>query len=81
MLRGWYPWLVAAMQRAGPTFVKLGQWASTRPDFFPPAFCHELARLHSTVTAEPFAATQVCVPSETPTQASCAFARGLPSLS
>lgn len=50
---------MTAMQRAGPTFVKLGQWASTRPDFFPPQLCHELARLHSTVTAEPFAATQV----------------------
>lgn len=58
---------MTAMQRAGPTFIKLGQWASTRPDFFPPQLCHELARLHSTVTAEPFAATQVCAALQPPT--------------
>ena len=28
---------VATLQLAGPTFVKLGQWASTRPDLFEPA--------------------------------------------
>eukprot|EP01052_Picozoa_sp_SAG31_P044086 SAG31_NODE_7563_length_1653_cov_1.278636_2_plen_168_part_00 len=30
---------VATLQAAGPTFIKLGQWASTRPDLFEPELC------------------------------------------
>ena len=31
----------------GPTFIKLGQVLSTRPDLIPPAFADELAKLHT----------------------------------
>jgi aarF domain-containing kinase len=42
--------LCNALERAGPTAIKLGQWASTRPDLFPPELCNHLsARLHAAV--------------------------------
>lgn len=34
-----------ALEELGPTFVKLGQLASTRPDLLPPEYARELARL------------------------------------
>jgi aarF domain-containing kinase len=34
------------LQRLGPAFVKLGQWAATRRDLFPVHFCDRLSRLH-----------------------------------
>lgn len=43
----WY-WLVKeVLQAAGPTFIKLGQWASSRHDIFPEQFCEQLSTLHS----------------------------------
>lgn len=36
-----------ALRRAGATFIKLGQWAATRPDILPPELCTILAELHS----------------------------------
>lgn len=35
------------LQRAGPTFAKLGQWAATRPDILPLKLCRELGKLQS----------------------------------
>ena len=46
--------LIWCIQKAGPTFIKLGQWASTRPDLFPPKTCAMLSVLHSNVDPEPF---------------------------
>ncbi|WFD31669.1 hypothetical protein MSPP1_002708 [Malassezia sp. CBS 17886] len=43
----WYGFLVTQMERAGPTFVKLGQWAGSRHDLFSDALCNELSKLHS----------------------------------
>jgi ubiquinone biosynthesis protein len=43
-----------ALTALGPTFVKLGQILSTRPDLLPPAFIAELSKLQDTVP--PFAA-------------------------
>lgn len=41
--------LPADLERMGPTFVKLGQLASTRPDLVPPAYADALARLQDRV--------------------------------
>ncbi len=37
----------------GPTYVKLGQMLSMRPDLLPPAYCGELQKLRSDVTPMP----------------------------
>ncbi|MEZ4448108.1 MAG: AarF/UbiB family protein [Nannocystaceae bacterium] len=42
--------LVAALTQLGPTFVKLGQILSTRPDLLPPAIINELTQLQDRVT-------------------------------
>ena len=41
--------LRAAFEELGPTFAKLGQMLSTRPDLIPPEFAEELARLQDDV--------------------------------
>ncbi|KAJ6140477.1 hypothetical protein N7470_010273 [Penicillium chermesinum] len=43
----WYRFLVKAMERAGPAFIKLGQWAASRTDIFPPEMCTVMSSLHS----------------------------------
>jgi predicted unusual protein kinase regulating ubiquinone biosynthesis (AarF/ABC1/UbiB family) len=45
------------LEQLGPTFVKLGQLLSTRPDLLPPAYLTALARLQDKV--EPFAFFEV----------------------
>ncbi len=42
--------LRAALEELGPTFAKLGQILSTRPDLVPPEVIEELAKLQSSVT-------------------------------
>lgn len=41
-----------ALEELGPTFIKLGQVLSTRPDLLPPAYVAELARLQDRVPPE-----------------------------
>lgn len=45
------------LERMGPTFIKLGQLLSTRPDILPPPYLHALARLQDRV--EPFSFAEV----------------------
>jgi ubiquinone biosynthesis protein len=45
--------LCRALIELGPTYVKLGQVLSTRPDIIPPAFVIELSRLQDTVPSFP----------------------------
>lgn len=42
--------LRAALEELGPTFAKIGQLLSTRPDLLPPEFIEELAQLQDHVT-------------------------------
>ena len=46
------------LERAGPAFIKWGQWSATRPDLFPPDICRELAKLHTRAPQHSFAATR-----------------------
>ncbi|KAE8148835.1 hypothetical protein BDV25DRAFT_157375 [Aspergillus avenaceus] len=47
----WYHFLVWSMERAGPAFIKLGQWAASRTDIFPPELCNAMSSLHSNAPA------------------------------
>ncbi len=42
------------LEDLGPTFVKLGQIMSMRPDFLPQEYCDELMKLQTSVTPLPF---------------------------
>lgn len=42
------------LEDLGPTFVKLGQIMSMRPDFLPKEYCQELTKLQSNVNPMPF---------------------------
>ena len=44
----WYHFFMISLQICGATFVKLGQWAATRPDILPLDMCRELSTLYST---------------------------------
>ena len=52
------------MEELGPTFIKLGQIASTRGDVFPPDFIQELERLQDTVPPTDFNLIQAQVEEE-----------------
>ena len=43
----WWNALLKACEWSGPTFIKLGQWASTRRDLFSAEFCDLFTKLHS----------------------------------
>ncbi|KAL8817794.1 MAG: hypothetical protein Q9223_003439 [Gallowayella weberi] len=54
----WYSYLVRSMERAGPAFIKLGQWAASRTDIFPQEMCNRMSSLHSNAPAHSLAATK-----------------------
>ncbi|MQL86283.1 hypothetical protein Taro_018822, partial [Colocasia esculenta] len=54
----WLHVVHSTLERAGPAFIKWGQWAATRPDLFPDDLCSELAKLHTKAPAHSFAHTK-----------------------
>lgn len=54
----WLRILHLTLERAGPAFIKWGQWAATRPDLFPRDLCAELTKLHSKAPAHGFDVTK-----------------------
>uniref|UniRef100_A0A7N9AX70 AarF domain containing kinase 2 n=1 Tax=Mastacembelus armatus TaxID=205130 RepID=A0A7N9AX70_9TELE len=57
----WLDALLWMTETSGPTFIKLGQWASTRRDIFSPEFCERFSRLHVKVRPHSWAHTKQCL--------------------
>jgi ubiquinone biosynthesis protein len=53
-----------ALEELGPTFIKFGQIASTRPEIMPPAFLEELSNLHDNVPPAPWEEVQTVIEEE-----------------
>ena len=66
--------LARDLEALGPTFVKLGQVLSTRPDLLPAAYIEALTRLQDNVQPFPFADVQRIVEAELGVRLSKAFA-------
>ncbi|XP_004594526.2 uncharacterized aarF domain-containing protein kinase 2 [Ochotona princeps] len=54
----WLRLLLKATETSGPTYIKLGQWASTRRDLFSQAFCAQFSKLHVQVAPHAWAHTE-----------------------
>src|SRR5579859_472797 len=61
------------LERLGPTFVKLGQLLSSRPDLLPPVYLKALARLQDKVKPFPYEDVEFTVERELGTKISKAF--------
>ena len=57
--------LVKALEKLGPTFIKLGQMLSTRPDILPPDYLKALAQLQDNVPGIPYDAVERVIATET----------------
>ncbi|XP_037621989.1 uncharacterized aarF domain-containing protein kinase 2 [Sebastes umbrosus] len=57
----WLDALLWVTETSGPTFIKLGQWASTRRDIFPQEFCERFSRLHVKVRPHSWTYTKQCL--------------------
>jgi len=56
--------LASDLERLGPTFVKLGQLLSTRPDLLPEPYLLALSRLQDSVSPFPFAEVEATIRAE-----------------
>src|ERR1043166_5932318 len=61
------------LEQMGPTFVKLGQLLSSRPDLLPEAYIHALSRLQDKVKPFPFEEVERTVVDELGVRISKAF--------
>ena len=66
--------IAADLERLGPTFIKLGQLLSTRPDIVPPAYADALARLQDDCEPFPFAQVEAILSEELAVRPSKIFA-------
>jgi len=66
--------LAADLERLGPTFIKLGQLLSTRPDILPPAYIQGLAKLQDDIDPFPFDQVEAILQVELGIRISKAFA-------
>ena len=66
--------LASDLERLGPTFVKLGQLLSTRPDLMPQAYLEALSRLQDDVEPFPYEQVEPIVTDELGVRISKAFA-------
>ncbi|TRY91470.1 hypothetical protein DNTS_027215 [Danionella cerebrum] len=57
----WLDALLWVTETSGPTFIKLGQWASTRRDIFSQDFCNRFSRLHVRVKPHSWSHTKLCL--------------------
>ncbi|KAL1248119.1 hypothetical protein QQF64_023495 [Cirrhinus molitorella] len=57
----WLDALLWVTETSGPTFIKLGQWASTRRDIFSQDFCERFSKLHVRVKPHPWSHTKLCL--------------------
>ena len=57
--------LVKALEELGPTFIKLGQMLSTRPDILPPDYLKALTKLQDNVPGIPYDEVERLVATET----------------
>ncbi|KAI5100275.1 hypothetical protein C0J45_9261, partial [Silurus meridionalis] len=57
----WLNALLWVTETSGPTFIKLGQWASTRRDIFSQEFCDRFSRLHVKVHPHSWNHTKQCL--------------------
>uniref|UniRef100_A0A2P2J8S3 ABC1 atypical kinase-like domain-containing protein n=1 Tax=Rhizophora mucronata TaxID=61149 RepID=A0A2P2J8S3_RHIMU len=70
--KSWLCVVHLTLEKAGPAFIKWGQWAATRPDLFSQDLCAELSKLHSKAPAHSFSYTKTTVER--------AFGRKLPEI-
>lgn len=54
----WLKVVHQTLEKAGPAFIKWGQWAATRPDLFAQDLCDELTKLHTSAPAHSFKFTK-----------------------
>ena len=54
----WLQVVHGTLEKAGPAFIKWGQWAATRPDLFARDLCNKLAELHTKAPEHSFAYTK-----------------------
>jgi aarF domain-containing kinase len=62
--RWWLHKLLAAVERAGPAFIKAGQWSCTRNDLFAPEFREVFRKLYSEVSIHSFEETRAIISAE-----------------
>lgn len=57
----WIHVVRVTLEKAGPAFIKWGQWAATRPDLFPRDLCDELAEFQTKAPSHKFSYSRKCI--------------------